>query len=285
MPGSTGSIAELMRKFNLATTNEPCNAGDRVTGSIMSGLLQSFPVMIQHPSPKWDEEVITPMGGDVQNVARAALKNLHANVSIRKRDIYRIGRITQAVTLITYLSMHKPICDAFIAQHSIQALVKAMCSISPPPTHRDSLECTTLCITSCCICLHGFISANDSLTGIIEAFSSGILPVLMQCADLLDSNEQHYHYFVLLCNDLPKFIIYPSVLRVVKKSLEAFDEESLQKSSKVPSLISKKAWEAYARFTVSMERIMLVREAGVGRGQEVCANYMVSLLFFCSFLG
>jgi hypothetical protein len=125
-----GSVAELMRKFNFATSNEPYNAVD--AGVIVSGLLESLPIMVQQLSPKWDEEVITPMG-DVQNVARAALKNLHFNFSHRKRDVYRLCRITQAVNLIIYLSTHKPIRDAFIAQHSIQALVKAMGSLSPLP--------------------------------------------------------------------------------------------------------------------------------------------------------
>jgi hypothetical protein len=105
----------------------------------------------------------------------------------------------------------------------------------------------------------------------------------MQCADLLDIDNEKY--FLLLCNDLPKFIIYPSVLRTVKKSLEAFDEESLQKSSKVQSLTSKKAWEAYTRFKESMEGIMLVRDVGILSGQEVCANDMVSLISYVLLFG
>jgi hypothetical protein len=267
MPGSAGSVVELMRKFNLATTNEPYNAVD--TGVIVGGLLESLPIMVQQLSPKWDEEVITPMG-DIQNVARAALKNLHFNFSHRKRDIYRLCRIAQAVNLITYLSTHEPIRDAFVAQHSIQALVKAMGSLSPLPAYRESLESTTLCISSICICVRHHIFANGSLTGIMEAFSSGILPALMQCADLLNIDDEKY--LLLLCNDLPKFIIYPSVLRTAKKSLEVFDEKSLLKSSRVQSLTSKKVWEAYTRFKESMEGIMLVRDAGIANGQETCAN-------------
>jgi hypothetical protein len=45
----------------------------------------------------------------------------------------------------------------------------------------------------------------------------------MRCADLLDGDDEEY--FLLLRNDLPKFLIYPSVLRTVKKSLAALDEE------------------------------------------------------------
>ena len=181
-------------------------------------LVDTLPTMVGELSPKWDEEVIIPMGGDVQNVARAALRNLHSNVLHHTRDIVRVCHMTHAITLINYLSTHKPIRDAFVAQHSIQALVKAMGSLSPPPTHGNSLEITTLCITSGCLCVRHHIFANDGLSGIAEAFSSDILPVLMRCADLLDHDEKHY--FTLLRNDLPKFIIYPSVLRTVKKSLE-----------------------------------------------------------------
>jgi DNA topoisomerase VI subunit B len=234
--------------------------------------------MVGQLPPKWDEEVIIPMGGDVQNVARVALKNLHSNVSRRPRDIVRVCHMTHAITLINYLSTHKPIRDAFIAQHSITALVRAMDSLSPPPTHDNALECTTLCITSGCICVHHHIFANDGLSGITEAFSSGILPVLMQCADLLDHDDEHY--FMLLRNDLPKFIIYPSILRTVKKSLAAFGEDALQRSSKVRSPTSRKAWEAYTRFTESIKGITLIREAGIGHGQEMCHNDAVSLICY-----
>ena len=164
------------------------------------------------------------MCGDVQNVARAALKNLHSNVSHRKRDISCLYRISQAVTLISCLSAHcKPIRDAFVAQHSIQAILKAIGSLSPLPACCDSLEYTTLCIPYSCACVRNLIFSNDGLTGTIEAFSSGILPILMRCAELLDGDDEEY--FLLLRNDLPKFLIYPSVLRTVKKSLAALDEE------------------------------------------------------------
>lgn len=212
--------------------------------------------------------------GDIQNVVRAALKNLHFYFSHRKRDIYRLCCIAQAVNLIIYLSTHRSICDVFVAHHSIRALVKAMRSLSPLPAYRESLESTTLCISSICICVHRHMFPNGSLTGIIEAFSSGILPVLMECADLLNIDDEKY--FLLLCNDLPKFIIYPSVLRTAKKSLEAFD----QKSSRTQSLTSRKAWEAYTRFKESMEGIMLIMDAGLSTSQEMCANNIVSLISY-----
>lgn len=267
--------------FNVATMTEPINAKDAAVTTTC--LVDALPIMEGQLSQKWDEEVIIPMGGDVQNVARAALKNLHSNVLHRARDVARVCHMTHAITLINYLSTYKPICDAFVAQHSIRALVKAMDSLSPPLTHGDFLECTTLCITSACICIRTHIFANDGLSGIIDAFSSGIFPALMRCADLLDHDEDNY--FRLLSHSLPKFIIYPSVFRALRKSLAAFGEDSRQISSMVQSPTLKKAWEVYTQLTVSMEGIMLIRETAVGLGQEVCANHEVSLTCYVILFG
>jgi hypothetical protein len=281
MSGFTRTVGELMRMFNVATMIEPYNAKDAAV--ITTCLVETLPIVVGQLPPKWDEEVIIPMGGDVQNVARAALKNLQSNISRRARDLIRVYHMTQAITLINYLSTHKPIRDAFVTQHSIRTLVEAMSSLSPPPTHDDPLEYTTLCISSGCICVHRHIFANDGLSGITEAFSSGILPALMRCADLLDRDDEHY--FMLLRNDLPKFIIYPSILRTVRKSLAAFSEESPQRSSKVQSPISRKAWEAYTRLTEFIEWIIFAREVGIGHGQEVCANNVVSLIYYVLLFG
>jgi hypothetical protein len=70
MPDSaSGSVvATLMRKLNMATTNGLHSAGD--TDAIVDGLLASLPIMGQQPLPKWGEEVIAPMGGNIANVAR-----------------------------------------------------------------------------------------------------------------------------------------------------------------------------------------------------------------------
>lgn len=38
--------------------------------------------MDEKTSEEWNEQVIAPKGGDVENVARAALKNLHRFTSI-----------------------------------------------------------------------------------------------------------------------------------------------------------------------------------------------------------
>jgi hypothetical protein len=65
----------------------------------------------------------------------------------------------------------------------------------------------------------------------------------MRCADLLNHDDEHY--FMLLRNDLPKFIIYLSILQMVRKSLAAFDEDFLQQSSKVQSPTLWKVWNAY----------------------------------------
>jgi hypothetical protein len=115
--------------------------------------------------------------------------------------------------------------------------------------------------------------ANYGLTGITEAFDSGILPVLLRCADLLIGDDAQY--FNLLCEDLPKYIIYPSVLRMAEKSLTGFVVES---ASQAQSATSERAREAFFRFQISMDEIIAIKDIGVGHGKEVCANKMVCLV-------
>jgi hypothetical protein len=278
MPASTRSIAELLREFNLATKDEPYNGTD--IGFIMTQLLKSLPIMAKQPSPKWNEQVIAPMGGDVEKVARAALKNLHSIISHPNlNDIRRLGRITQAINLITIFSTHESIRDAFLEQHSIKALVKAMGSLSPLPVHPLAHGCASICISSACLCLSDHIFAHEGLRGIIEAFSSSILPVLMGCADLVNTDEEQY--FMLLRHELPRFIIYPSVLRRVQGSLETI-EVPLQAGQ---SPASKKAWEAFEQLTLSVGGIKLVKDTGVDHGLEGCANSTVSLFIYFWFGG
>jgi hypothetical protein len=102
MPASTRSIAELLREFNLATKDEPYTGMD--IGFIMTQLLESLTIMVKQPSPKWNEQVIAPMG-DVKNVARAALKNLHSIISHPNLNGIRwLSHIAQAINLITILN-------------------------------------------------------------------------------------------------------------------------------------------------------------------------------------
>jgi hypothetical protein len=59
--------------FNVATMIEPYNAKDAAV--ITTCLVETLPIIVGQLPLKWDE---IPMGGDVQNVARAALKNLQS---------------------------------------------------------------------------------------------------------------------------------------------------------------------------------------------------------------
>jgi hypothetical protein len=213
------------------------------------------------------------MGGDVKNVAQAVLKHLHFHVSHPTRDIYRILRITQSLNLVAHLSNHKPILDALIMQRSLWTIIHALDTLTPLLSHSRSPEYATHCISGGCNCICQHFMANDSLGCIIEAFASGILPVLLRCADLLVVEDEQYT--ALLCDYLHQFIIYPSVLRVAERSLDSFDMPKLQIA---PSATSKIAQTAYRKFIVSIAKLTVVKECGAGRGQEVCSNTKVSLL-------
>jgi hypothetical protein len=218
------------------------------------------------------------MGGDVKSVAQAALKDLRLHVSHPKRDIFRILRITQSLNLVSHLSNHKPILDAFMAQGSWRTLVHALDTLAPLPSHSQSPEYATRCISVGCNCITQHFEANDGLVGIIEAFSCGILPVLLRCADLLVS--ENAQYTSLLCKRLPRFIIYPSVLRVVRRSLDGF---VMPEPSIAPSATSMRAQETYTQFLASITKLAAINEVGLGHGKEVCSNAKVSGGLLCPF--
>ena len=271
MPEPAAIVATLMEQFNATTMDGPHTPGE--TDEIISGLLKTLPIMGQQPLPKWYEAVIAPMGGDVTSVAQAALKHLRFHVSHPKRDIFRIFRITQSLNLVAHLSNHKPILDALIAQRSLRTIIHALDTLAPLPSHSRSPEYATLCISSGCNCISQHFMVNDGLGRIIEAFASGVLPVLLRCADLLVSEDEQYT--TLLCDYLHRFIIYPSVLRVAEKSLDGF---VMPAPPITPSATAKMAQTAYTQFIVSMAKVAAVKECGAGRGQEVCSNTKVGLL-------
>jgi hypothetical protein len=271
MPEPAAIVATLMGQLNVAITHGPHTAGE--TDEIISSLLKTLPIMGQQPRPKWDEAVIAPMGGDVKNVAQAALKHLRFHVTHPTRDIDRICRITRSLNLVAHLSNHKPILDALIAQRSLRTIIHALDTLAPLPSHTRSPEYATICISSGCNCISQHFMANDSLDCIIEAFANGILPVLLRCADLLVSEDEQYT--ALLCDYMHRFIIYPSVLRVADKSLDGF---VMPEPPITPSATSKMAQTAYTQFIVSMAKLAVVKECGAGRGQEVCSNAKVCLL-------
>ena len=272
MPEPAAIVATLMGQLNVAIMDGPHTAGE--TNKIISSLLKTLPIMGQQPLPKWDEAVIAPMGGDIVSVAQAALKHLHFHVTHPTRDIDHICQITRSVNLVAHLSNHKPILNALIAQRSLRTIIHVLDTLAPLPSHTWSLEYVTLCISSGCNCISQHFMANNSLGCIIEAFASGILPILLRCADLLISESEQYT--TLLCDYMHRFIIYPSVLSVTEKSLDGF---IMPKLPITPSVTSKMVQMSYTQFIVSMVKLMAVKECGSGHGWEVCSNTKVCL--FC----
>ena len=270
MPEPAAIVATLMGQLK-TITDGPHTAGE--TDEIISTLLTTLPIMGQQPFPKWDEAVIAPMGGDVENVAQTTLKHLRFHITHPTRDIYRIFRITQSLNLIAHLSNHKHILNALIAQRSLRTIIHLLDTLAPLPLHSRSPEYATFCISRACNCISQHFMANDGLGRIIEAFASGVLPVLLRCANLLVSEDEQYTS--LICDYLHRFIIYPSVLRVAEKSLDGFVMPELPIT---PSVTAKMAQTAYTQFTVSMAKVAVVKEYGAGRGQEVCSNTKVGLL-------
>jgi len=268
-----GVVAMLMRLSYLEVTTSS-HTSNHTYGAV--GVLNFYLRIIGHQSPpRWEEEVIVPMGC-VKSVARIALAQLSFHISLASRDVFRLAHMVNKINHITHLSNHKPIRNALIAQRSIRVLVDALESLLNHPMDDESMEYMSRCISNACNCLRGHIFAIDGITGIIEAFEANVLPVLLGCADMLETDD--CAYFSLLCEDLPKYIIYPSVFRAANKSLKKFDSTTVD-SYEFQSPRLQRVWAAYSRFKFSMDEIEMIKEVGVGHGIEVCANQTACLIF------
>ena len=266
-----GVVAMLMRLSHLEVMTSS-HTSDNTYDAV--GALSPYLYIMHQQSPaRWDAEVIAPLGC-VESVARIALAHLSFHVSLASQDTIRLCHIGNKINHITHLSNYKPIRNALIAQNSIRILVHAMQSLSNLPMDAESMQYATNCISSACNCLRGHMFANDGITGIIEAIEANLPPVLLECAKMLVTDD--YAYFSLLCEDLPKFIIYPSVLRATKKCLKDYDSEKILDSYESQSGRLKRVSEAYSRFEQCMDEIIIMKEAGTGECTEVCANKAAS---------
>jgi hypothetical protein len=127
------------------------------------GVLNYYLRIMGHQSPpRWEKEVIAPMGC-VKSVARIALAELSFRISFASRDMFRLAHMADKINHITHLSNHKPIQNALIAQHSIWILVDALESLLNHPIDAESMEYMSRYISNACNCLRGHIRNRRKL--------------------------------------------------------------------------------------------------------------------------
>lgn len=265
-----GVVAMLIRLSQLEL--ETGSHHPEETDDPISALIELIPIMGQCQPPRWDEEVINPISGGAQTVARIALAHLRYHIALSPRDSFRIGHITAKITYIRHLSNNERIRRAMVSQHSIQTLVGAMASLPSRSEDALSLERSTSSVSEACRCLLGHIFSYADISGVMEALEANIFPVLMGCGSWLVANDRYY--LALLQEDLPKFVIYPSIRRAMKKSLRRFDEECLQPTPSSSSLRTT-VWAFYKRLVGYTSVLSTIHDVAIKHIPKACANLTV----------
>lgn len=127
-----------------------------------------------------------------------------------------------------------------------------------------------------CRCLRAHIFTHDGLEGLIEAHEANLILALWKCAR--KSKEEYNDYFLLVEGDLPKYIVYPSVMRAAKKALLKIHEilaiDGLEKTG-LP--IFQRIYNAYIQLDLTAHHLNNLKETVIGSDPvESCSNDQVN---------
>jgi hypothetical protein len=86
--------------------------------------------------------------------------------------------------------------------------------------------------------------ADDGLTFLVMAIETGLLSMLLKCYPWLDAATLK-SWTQLLCDELPKYMIYISVLRLTHKSLASIRSLGLNKRLRGAAADSWAAFQAH----------------------------------------
>jgi hypothetical protein len=181
---------------------------------------------------KWGPLFATALGGTLVENASLVLAHIHATLA--RTSPSQTGTDLQSTTerLNTDLrNLHyfhyTPIRDQLIAQRSIGTVIKALEALAARPFNGLDATATAAGIVLICDYLRQHI-ADDGLTFLVMAIETGLLSMLLKCYPWLDAATLK-SWTQLLCDELPKYMIYISVLRSTHKSLASIRSLGLDK--------------------------------------------------------
>ncbi|KII87065.1 hypothetical protein PLICRDRAFT_55103 [Plicaturopsis crispa FD-325 SS-3] len=202
------------------------------------------------PAPDLIHYVLDAAEGDATLVATTALTRLRAAMAAAA-----VEEVDVNVLLIRSLSWIscRPLHLAFVNHGVIPEVIKVLYWCNARPVDAISVEAILACYYNI---LNGFFSANGSAWA-MQAFDSGLLTAMLKSGAWLSLREHpDLVEFIrkLLCELLPKYLVFRSVLRAVRKPIRQVKRLGLTTAASAGLL-----WDAWKGFQeLAEERLSLL---------------------------
>ncbi|KIJ64794.1 hypothetical protein HYDPIDRAFT_187668, partial [Hydnomerulius pinastri MD-312] len=190
----------------------------------------------------WDKNIISPLGGNVESIVKIAMKYLRDELSQPTIDARNAGA---CVSLLSALSDHDPFLFAFLSHGSVSAVTQVLYRTTTLPSESDH-NWITHTIDESCLYLMIACEAPDGATWVHQTVDAQLLPTLLAASKWLPRSlaSTHKEYFLLLSDVIPKYLIYVTVIRAVRKAITVIDglrlEDNLDKAGDI--------WKAWCDF-------------------------------------
>lgn len=222
---------------------------------------------VLNQTPDWDP-ILRTFDGDAVKLANIAVAYLQRDYfDTDTPNLFHVMEHLQNLFVMTYCPL---ISNAIYLKLGIQKVTSLLKSLASRtfPSHLTELAG---CISTCCLFLRDNLERSDGLSRIISALQAGVLIGLLRCAPSLPPipGMKDNHYFIM-AEQLPKYLLYPSVLRVAAKALEAV------KASGVETQMVRRGrfWNAWVTYKgLVRKRLALQAEIDPEQRVKVSCNY------------
>ncbi|KAJ7667036.1 hypothetical protein B0H17DRAFT_1210530 [Mycena rosella] len=181
---------------------------------------------------EWGPLFAGALGGTLATGTALVLDHIHATLARASptqtgTDLQSTTeRLTNDLRNLHYFQ-YTPMRDQLLAQQSVETALKALAALTARPFKRLDDKGTAVGVVLVCDYLRQHI-ADDGLTFVIMAVESGLLRTLLKCYPWLEAKTIP-SWTQFLCERLPKYMLYISVLRLTLRSLASIDSLGLDK--------------------------------------------------------
>lgn len=180
-------VCKLLKRLWYLEVKESCfnpwlSDGPRST-VILSGVVRAYiEALLKSGDLDWVAIVIAPMGGDVSEVASAAIFHLRGPLSQSPVDHVRLALATY---FMTTLARYPHISYVLLANNSPRLVTNAFVSLAASPVSKD-LDSFTLSATACTSYLATCTRATTGLDWVIQMVEANILTAFVKLSSWMD---------------------------------------------------------------------------------------------------
>ncbi|KAF8655013.1 hypothetical protein AX16_003284 [Volvariella volvacea WC 439] len=211
--------------------------------------------------PATTVRVITALGGNPNDVARLCLEHLSKTSELAHSQHAMALAAGADIELMTNFRVSAPMRYALLGRHSVRAVTSVLLSFSSMPFSSESRESASFYLNSCSRFIGYALEFSNGFNAITEALEAQLLPAMLRCGPwLAQMNPSMVTQFLLpLTAILPKYLLYPSILKIVSRALRRVRSLGVESRIAQPSAL----WDAWKRFkTLAEERINSLLQSG-----------------------